>query len=283
MISRLAHAHCSVARCPNTRAHSSPHSPRVFILDSGTTDPAPSTCMLRAARLNSTASHFSPHTRPPDMQVGLECQGSLVNTYYTSDLCRPRDRDDAQNTSKLHGRVTDTSTPKVFQLRHSAHPRSTKPRPAWRRSSKTPSPNLPTQHWRKTCHKILDDLDVDQDRTFALIQTDCARQLPRSPRPRGGPSPRHPTQRPYPATRPTTSTCDRVKMRSSRTTSLRAPSVPAINTATTKFWPGTVRSDSDADASSAADDSAAGANASDQVTEFLLPLWRAYRVCSLSL
>jgi hypothetical protein len=59
-------------------------------------------------------------------------------------------------------------------------------------------------------------------------------------------------------------------------------SVPAIYKATTKFWPRTVRSDCDADASSAADDSDAGADASDQVTEFLLPLWGAYRVCSFS-
>jgi hypothetical protein len=59
-------------------------------------------------------------------------------------------------------------------------------------------------------------------------------------------------------------------------------SVPALYKATTKFWPRTVRSDSDADASSAADDSAAGADASDQVTEFLLPCG-AYRVCSFSL
>jgi hypothetical protein len=89
MLSRLAHTHCSVARGPNTRSHSSPHRPRVFILDSGTTDPAPSTCILRAPRLNSTAAHFFPHTSPPDMQVGPQCQGSLVNTYCTSDLCSP--------------------------------------------------------------------------------------------------------------------------------------------------------------------------------------------------
>jgi hypothetical protein len=72
MLSRLAHAHYSVARGLNTRAHISPHSPRRFILDSGTTEPAHSTCILRAARLNSTAAHFFPHTRQPDMQVGLE-------------------------------------------------------------------------------------------------------------------------------------------------------------------------------------------------------------------
>jgi hypothetical protein len=59
-------------------------------------------------------------------------------------------------------------------------------------------------------------------------------------------------------------------------------SVPAIYKASIKFWPRTVRSDSDADASSAADDSAAGADASDHVIEFLLPLWGACRVCSFS-
>ena len=81
MLSHFAHAHCSVARGLNTRAHISPHSQRVFILDSGTTDPALSTYILRAAQLNSTVAHFFPHTRPSDMQIGLECLGSLVNSY----------------------------------------------------------------------------------------------------------------------------------------------------------------------------------------------------------
>jgi hypothetical protein len=92
MHSHLAHAHCSVARGLNTRAHILPHSPRRFILDSGTTDPAPSTCILSALRLNSTAAHFSPHTRPPDMQVGLECLGSLVNSYLPGLRSIPRAR-----------------------------------------------------------------------------------------------------------------------------------------------------------------------------------------------
>jgi len=86
MLSHFAHAHCSVARGLNTRAHISPRSPRVFILDSGTTDPAISTYILRAARLNSTVEHFFPHTRPPDMLVGLEYQRPLVNTYCMFDL-----------------------------------------------------------------------------------------------------------------------------------------------------------------------------------------------------
>jgi hypothetical protein len=46
----------------------------------GTTEPARSTCILCAARLNSTAAHFSTQTRLPDMLVGLECLGSLVNS-----------------------------------------------------------------------------------------------------------------------------------------------------------------------------------------------------------
>ena len=92
MLSHLAHAHCSVARGLNTRAHISPHSQRVFILDSGTTDPDLSTYILRAARLNSTVAHFFPHTRPPDMQVGLECLGSLVNSYLPGLRSIPRAR-----------------------------------------------------------------------------------------------------------------------------------------------------------------------------------------------
>ncbi len=42
------------------------------MLDLGTTDSVPSTCILIAVPLNSTAAHFSPHTSPTDMQVGLE-------------------------------------------------------------------------------------------------------------------------------------------------------------------------------------------------------------------
>ena len=104
MFSHFAHAHCSVARGLNTRTHISPHSPRVFILDSGTTDPALSTYILRAARLNSTVAHFFHHTRPPDMQVGLECLGSLVNSYLPGQRSIPRARSsilDAQTCGDL--------------------------------------------------------------------------------------------------------------------------------------------------------------------------------------
>ncbi len=87
MISHFAHAHCSVARGLNTRAHISLHSPRVFILDSGTTDPALSTYILRAERLNSTVAHFSPHTRPPNMQARLANQKTLTACLIFADIC----------------------------------------------------------------------------------------------------------------------------------------------------------------------------------------------------
>ena len=58
-------------------------------------------CALRPARLNAdcrphpttvaAATHY-PHTRPPDVPARLVYQGLLVNTYRTSDLCRPRAR-----------------------------------------------------------------------------------------------------------------------------------------------------------------------------------------------
>ena len=87
MLSHFAHAHCSVARGLNTRAHISPHSQRVFILDSGTTDPALSTYILRAERLNSTVAHFSPHTRPPNMQARLANQKTLTACLICADIC----------------------------------------------------------------------------------------------------------------------------------------------------------------------------------------------------
>jgi hypothetical protein len=58
-------------------------------------------CTLRTARLNdgcrphpttvAAAPHY-PHTRPPDVPARLVYQRILVNTYRTSDLCRPRGR-----------------------------------------------------------------------------------------------------------------------------------------------------------------------------------------------
>ena len=67
-------------------------------------------CKPCAARPRRTASHFFPHTRPPDthphfspqyttfthaLEVGAAClayQRLLVNSYCTFDLCRPRGR-----------------------------------------------------------------------------------------------------------------------------------------------------------------------------------------------
>jgi hypothetical protein len=58
-------------------------------------------CTLRTARLNddcrphpttvAAAPHY-PHTRPPDVPARLVYQRPLVNTYRTSDLCRPPGR-----------------------------------------------------------------------------------------------------------------------------------------------------------------------------------------------
>jgi hypothetical protein len=58
-------------------------------------------CALRTTRLNddcqphpttvAVAPHY-PHTRPPDVPARLVYQRILVNTYITSDLCRPRRR-----------------------------------------------------------------------------------------------------------------------------------------------------------------------------------------------
>jgi hypothetical protein len=96
--------------------YTSPHSLRM----TGTVNTARNRfhgCTLHAARLSSyctrqsqhpctvlTASHHI-HTRPPDIQERLACQRSLVNTYCTSDLWRPRALDNVQNASKRNGRV----------------------------------------------------------------------------------------------------------------------------------------------------------------------------------
>jgi hypothetical protein len=58
-------------------------------------------CALRTAGLNDdcrphpttvVVSPHYPHTRPPDVSARLVYQRILVNTYSTSDLCRPRGR-----------------------------------------------------------------------------------------------------------------------------------------------------------------------------------------------
>ena len=64
----------------------------------GTATSAHGSCKPCVVRPRRPAAHFFPHTRPPDthaLEVGvarLEYWGSLVNTYCTSDLCRPRGR-----------------------------------------------------------------------------------------------------------------------------------------------------------------------------------------------
>ena len=87
MISHFAHAHCFVARGLNTRAHISPHSPRVFILDSGTTDPALSPYLHTAC--SATEQHcstlFPPH--PPVRHAGSTSQSET--TYCMFDLRSP--------------------------------------------------------------------------------------------------------------------------------------------------------------------------------------------------
>jgi hypothetical protein len=68
-------------------------------------------CTLRTARLNddcqphpttvAVVPHY-PHTRPPDVPARLVYQRLLVNTYRTSDLCRPPGR--ARPPSDYHDR-----------------------------------------------------------------------------------------------------------------------------------------------------------------------------------
>ena len=86
MLSLFAHALYSAAIGLNTRAHISPSGPWSIL--PGPVDPAHSTCILRVPRPSRSAVYFFPHTRPPDIQVGLEYLGSLVNTYFSSGLRR---------------------------------------------------------------------------------------------------------------------------------------------------------------------------------------------------
>jgi hypothetical protein len=74
-------------------------------------------CALRPARLNddcrphpttvAVAPHY-PHTRPPDVPARLVYQRFLVNTYRTSDLCRPRRRARPPSDSCARGAFTLT-------------------------------------------------------------------------------------------------------------------------------------------------------------------------------
>ena len=129
-----------------------------------------------------TATHHI-HTRPPDIPARLAYQRPLVNTYCTSDLCRPWARDDVQNASKRDGRVSGIPPhprSSSSNILHTRCPSNIDPRGDC--VSRPPSPtNLTMQHWRKAYHKILDSLDVDQDLTFAIIPTACARQFRRHP------------------------------------------------------------------------------------------------------
>jgi hypothetical protein len=75
----LLRAFWTSARIPRFAAHG-------LYLTSGTAYSDHSSCGLRAVRPSSLALHFFPHTRPPDIAVRLEYQGSLVNTYSSLDL-----------------------------------------------------------------------------------------------------------------------------------------------------------------------------------------------------
>jgi hypothetical protein len=124
-------------------------------------------CTLHAARLSSyctrphpstvpTASHQL-HTRPPDIPAPLAYQRPLVNTYCTSDLCRPRARDEVQNARKHDGRVAGIpprQRSSSSDILHTRGPPNIGPRGGG--VSRPPSPNLTTQHWRKPYHKILE-------------------------------------------------------------------------------------------------------------------------------
>jgi hypothetical protein len=114
------------------RLYTSPHSLRITPRIPGPVKPARNSfrgCkLLSAVRLSSshctrphpctvTAAHL-PHTRPLDIPARLAYQRSLVNTYCTSDLCRPRaltrrcaERQQARRTCVWNTRA---STPKVF-------------------------------------------------------------------------------------------------------------------------------------------------------------------------
>jgi hypothetical protein len=133
-------------------------------------------CTLHAARMSSyctrphpsivpTTSHHL-HTHPLDIPTCLLYQRLLVNTYYTSDLYRQWARDNVHESSTdvwlkyLYAKglpALTFCTPAVHQTCAST------PRPVWSLCSRQTSPNLTMQHWCKVNHKILDDLDVDQD------------------------------------------------------------------------------------------------------------------------
>ena len=100
ILSILPHTHAFRCRCPGLAPlylASQPtvtgivNTARISYLD----------CVLRTARLNDdcqphpikveVSPHY-PHTLAPDVPTRLLYQRILVNTYRTSDLCRPRER-----------------------------------------------------------------------------------------------------------------------------------------------------------------------------------------------
>jgi hypothetical protein len=100
MLSILPHTHAFRCRFPGPAPVYLASQPTVI----GTVNTAIISYLgyaLRTARLNDdcqphpttvvAAAHY-PHTRPPDVPARLVYQRILVNTYCTSDLCRPRGR-----------------------------------------------------------------------------------------------------------------------------------------------------------------------------------------------
>ena len=101
-------------------------------------------CALRLARLNddcrphpttvATAPHY-PHTRPPDVPARLVYQRILVNTYRTSDLCRPRGRarppSVAQGPPPASVRVGPIGNGSLRQARFCPHLQWCRRRPSW--------------------------------------------------------------------------------------------------------------------------------------------------------
>jgi hypothetical protein len=101
MLSLLPHTHTFRCRHPGPVSVYLASQPTVTTGTVNTARISYYGCALRPARLNAdcrphpttvaAAPHY-PHTRPPDVPARLVYQGLLVNTYRTSDLCRPRAR-----------------------------------------------------------------------------------------------------------------------------------------------------------------------------------------------
>jgi hypothetical protein len=121
MLSLFAHAHYSDAPDLNTLTHISSSGLRNTL--PGPVDPAHSTCILRAARPCSSAVHYFPPTRPPDMYIASP--DMLVNSY-----CYLESRSSPSVGPCLEGRkiacihpkrfrsILDTGDPDTFADRH---------------------------------------------------------------------------------------------------------------------------------------------------------------------